>query len=183
MSNVTDSEKEAVTPAKQPETTRDASIPDPILTIDGYALAHPLFRLSAYIFDALIIGALGALISYVVSVIAEATPFDISTQLIPWGVVMGILVVLYPLLFWRSFSRTPGKMIAGLRIVNKQGERMGTTRTVIRLIFFGLTHAFVFIGFLWLLFDSRHQGIHDMLSGTYVIDERRGRIATNQRRQ
>lgn len=183
MLEVTDSGKEAVTPSRQPETTRDATIPDPILTIDGYALAHPLFRLSAYVFDAVIVGALAALLSYIVSVIANATPFNVSAQFVPWGIAMGILVALYPLFFWRSFSRTPGKMIAGLRIVNKNGERMGTTRTVIRLIFFGLTHAFVFIGFLWLLFDSRHQGIHDMLSGTYVIDERRGRIATNQRRQ
>lgn len=160
----------------------DVAAPDPVLTVDGYMLASPLERLAAYGLDTLTMLALLALVSWLTSLLSRATPFDISGALPQWSIVSGLVLVLYPLLFTWKFSATPGKMLLGLRIVNRIGNRMGPKRAILRLIFWELQHVFLFVGFIVILLDRRRRGFHDLIAGTFVINTRLGRTRQQEAR-
>ncbi|MDE2903037.1 MAG: RDD family protein [Chloroflexota bacterium] len=154
----------------QPPVAFDVSKPDPVATINCYPVAGPAHRLGDYGLALLVLLTITNLTSLAVSLIAQATPFDIRDGLVPWSVIVAVLFTGYPLPFWWRFSATPGKMLAGTRIVDRHGRRMGLSRAVIR-------SAFLFVGFIWILADyPRYRGIHDMIAGTFVISERAGQI-------
>ena len=160
--------------------TIDVSAPDPVPTVDGYMLAGPFERFAAYALDYLVLLGMLTLLSWIVSLLAGATPFDVSGVWPQWASAAAAVWVLYFLLFWWMFSATPGKFLLGMRIVNKAGNPMGPLRTIIRLTFWSLTHVFLFVGFLFILFNSRFQGLHDIIAGTFVINRRLGRVRYSQ---
>jgi uncharacterized RDD family membrane protein YckC len=71
--------------------------------------------------------------------------------------------------FWGWRGQTPGKMLTRTRITLLDGSRIGWNRSLIRFIGYLITAVFIFIPFLWIAFDTRRQGIHDKMAGTYVI--------------
>ena len=161
----------------QPPVAFDVSKPDPVATVNGYPVAGPAHRFGAYSLDLLVLLTITTLTSLAISLIAQATPFDIRDRLMPWSVIVVVLFTGYPLLFWWRFSATPGKMLAGTRIVDCHGRRVTLSRAVIRWAFYLLSWAFLFVGFIWILADyPRYRGIYDMVAGTFVINERAERI-------
>lgn len=85
----------------------------------------------------------------------------------PW-VALG-LVVIYYIFFWTLLGFTPGKFLLGLRIVRLDGRKIGLGRAIVRFIGYWISAAFLFVGFLWIIFDRRRQGWHDKLADTQVI--------------
>jgi uncharacterized RDD family membrane protein YckC len=77
-------------------------------------------------------------------------------------------------------GRTPGKRWAGLRVVQDGGEPIGwgasAVRNVVRLI--DLLPGVYLVGSLTVLLSSRSQRVGDLIAGTVVVRERRGRPAT-----
>lgn len=109
-------------------------------------------------------GLAGATISY-----GEAgAVFWILTFLIPF-----LVIVAYFICFWGWRGQTPGKMAMKIRIVRFTGESTGWGDAVMRFLGFIISVLFVFIGHLWIAFDSRRQGWHDKIAETYVIRARR----------
>ena len=71
---------------------------------------------------------------------------------------------------WGVMGQTIGMMPFGLRIVrNADGGKITWGNAVLRFI--GMIVAFVclFIGVIWVAFDARKRGWHDMIGGTVVI--------------
>jgi uncharacterized RDD family membrane protein YckC len=79
------------------------------------------------------------------------------------------VIVGYAFVFWILTGQTPGMMLMGIRIVSVDGSHLSFWRSVRRLIGYIISIAFLFIGFIWVLFDDRRQGWHDKLAGTYVV--------------
>lgn len=76
----------------------------------------------------------------------------------------------YTLFFWMKYDRTPGKWVAGCKIVN--GSDMGrpsTAQKVIRMCSYFLS-LFTIIGFVMIAFTKKKEGLHDKIAGTYVIN-------------
>ena len=72
--------------------------------------------------------------------------------------------------FWIYRSATPGKMILGISIVDAVSLKpMSQKQCFIRYLGYYLSMLFFFMGFWWVIFDSRKQGWHDKVSGTLVI--------------
>jgi len=94
---------------------------------------------------------------------------------------MNLIIVIYLALlfvgstyfvFLQGFGgRTIGKMILGIRIIRDDGESIGLREAFIRWVGYFISILFVFIGFVWALFDSRCQTWHDKFAGTYVVRE------------
>ena len=74
------------------------------------------------------------------------------------------------ILFWIYKAATPGKMAVSARIVDAATGRPASTGQYIgRYFAYYLSMLPLFLGFLWVAFDSRKQGWHDKLAGTVVI--------------
>ncbi len=81
--------------------------------------------------------------------------------------VMPAVVVV---IFWVYRSATPGKMLMHLTIVDAvTGRKPSTGQFIGRYCAYYLSALPVFLGFLWVAWDSRKQGWHDKLAGTVVV--------------
>ena len=66
-------------------------------------------------------------------------------------------------------GQTLGNAVMGIRVIRKNGRRVGFLRSLVRCIGYLLAFIPLGLGFLWVLGDDRRQGWHDKLAGTYVI--------------
>lgn len=79
---------------------------------------------------------------------------------------------LYIVVSWIAFSATPGKLICGLKIVDKEGNDILPQQILPRLFGYALSVMPVFLGFIWIAFDKQKQGWPDKLAHTWVIKTR-----------
>ena len=130
--------------------------PAPGLVFGGFWI-----RLVAYIIDAVILAIVRTIL---VSAAGASAGLGIS-------LIVGIV---YFVGFWGTTGQTIGMMPFGLRVVsNADGGKITWANAVLRFV--GLIIAFVviFIGVIWVAFDSRKRGWHDMIGGTVVVRKAR----------
>ena len=79
------------------------------------------------------------------------------------------IIMIYIIGMWVWQGQTLGKMVTGIKIIRTDSSPLSFSHAVSR--FFGLILCSVMlgIGFLWIAFDSRKQGIHDKIADTYVV--------------
>ena len=89
-------------------------------------------------------------------------------------VKLNLLVsAVYNVVLMRAFNgQTLGKIVLGLRVVKKNGKRIGILDALIRNVFGYTISGFFLLGYLWALVDRERQAWHDKLVGTGVVDER-----------
>ncbi len=68
-------------------------------------------------------------------------------------------------------GKTIGKMIMGIRIISEEGSSIGFWQSFVRWIGYYISAAFLFLGFVWSIFDRNSQSWHDKIAGTYVVKE------------
>jgi uncharacterized RDD family membrane protein YckC len=72
--------------------------------------------------------------------------------------------------FWTWRGQTPGMMLLGLRVARESdGTSPGLARSILRYVGYLISGAVLFLGFIWIAFDSRKQGWHDKIAGTVVV--------------
>lgn len=72
--------------------------------------------------------------------------------------------------FWVAKQATPGKMVISARLVDaRTGQPVNTGQAIGRYLGYFLASLPLFLGLLWVAFDSRKQGWHDKLAGTVVV--------------
>lgn len=69
-----------------------------------------------------------------------------------------------------SLQATVGKLALGIKVVDEQGRRLGAGRALGRWFATLLSYLTLYIGFLMALFTDRKRTLHDMVSGTQVVD-------------
>lgn len=75
----------------------------------------------------------------------------------------------YLLIFQIILGRTLGMRVLGIRIIDIYGDRPSAGRCVARCAGYLAGVATLFLGFLWMGFDSEKRGLQDWIAGTYVI--------------
>lgn len=74
------------------------------------------------------------------------------------------------ILFWIYKSATPGKMAVKIKVVDaKTGNPPSFQQSVIRYIGYFISMIPLFLGFIWVAWDSKKQGWHDKMAGTVVV--------------
>ncbi|NRG48421.1 RDD family protein [Bacillus sp. CRN 9] len=68
-----------------------------------------------------------------------------------------------------AIQGTVGKYVLGMKITNKEGNRVSLIQSFIRFISMALSTITLFIGYLLIAFTSKKQGLHDMISRTFVV--------------
>lgn len=94
---------------------------------------------------------------YFVPVIAASTV--IST-----GVTMA-----YSVIFWAWRGQTPGMMLLNIKILRGDGTNISAGYAVLRYLGYIVCFLMLGIGFLWIIFGPRKQGIHDKMADTVVV--------------
>jgi uncharacterized RDD family membrane protein YckC len=164
---------------------------EPVGPAPGVRFAGHGARLGAYILDAILVGAVITLLLIVMTVVffgsldwsidangdvvvgdsgAAAAAIGLFTL---GAVVISLMSLLYFPFFWARGGATPGMRVAGIRVVNdRDGSRIGWGTAILRLIGFWVSAAVFYLGFVWILVDSRRRGWHDLIAGTCVISAR-----------
>jgi len=90
------------------------------------------------------------------------------------AIIMGVVLFIaigmtYLLVFHIVVGRTLGMRVMKLRIIDIYGDRPSPARCVGRCAGYLASAATLFLGFLWMGFDSEKRALHDWIAGTYVI--------------
>jgi uncharacterized RDD family membrane protein YckC len=129
-------------------------------------------RFWAYIVDLIVVFSLTGLI------VKPFTMIDSFREATLWlwsvsGLLGGVIFFAYFLFMTKWRGQTLGKMIFGLRVIRKDGERLSWSDTLIREVVGRFIHRLLFLFFLYAVvaFTTRKQGLHDMFADTLVIHE------------
>jgi len=114
-------------------------------------------RLVAYIIDAIILGAVSGIL---IAIMGD--PQTASWLISPIGII-------YIIGFWTWRGQTPGKMAMGVKIIKTDGSPIGIGRAILRYVGYLVSTIIIFIGYLMIAWDSKKQGLHDKIAGTYVV--------------
>ncbi len=123
-------------------------------------------RLLAYIIDGLVV------------LVANFVLFLAAVILLIIALPVGILVFLaifvvdiaYFPYFWKTRGQTPGMRQFQLYVVrDRDGGPITTGQAILRLIGYWVDGVVFYLGFIWILIDSRKRGWHDLIAGTVVI--------------
>lgn len=149
--------------------------------------AGVLRRLAAFVIDVLVLLPLLTLISWVwvrlfdVALPSSTLPlYDYLVQLhlqddplVVGGLLFGVSVAgVYFLIGHLLWSTTVGMRTLGLVVVDSHGENPGVGACTTRILGAVLSAAYFGLGFVWIAFDSRRQGLHDKISDTLVIQRK-----------
>jgi len=81
--------------------------------------------------------------------------------------VVPIIVVIS---FWIFKSATPGKIVLKMKIVDADNHgRVPPGRLILRYVAYYISMLPLFLGFMWVGWDSKKQGWHDKIAKTVVI--------------
>jgi uncharacterized RDD family membrane protein YckC len=104
-----------------------------------------------------------------ITFIRAASPFTFTFGTVSVGLVGALVIFSYILGFWILTGQTLGMMIMGLRVVDKNGGRVGFWRAILRLIGMFVAAIPLYLGFAWIIADNRRQGWQDKIGGTFVV--------------
>ena len=114
-------------------------------------------RFVAYIVDVIILGIVSGIL---LAIFGQYSTMSYSTN------VIGIVYIIG---FWTWRGQTPGKMALGVKIVQTDGSPIGFERSILRYIGYFVSAIILCIGFFMIAWDSKKQGLHDKIAGTYVV--------------
>lgn len=81
-----------------------------------------------------------------------------------------LLAMVYQVIFISLTGATLGKRLVQARVINPYGAPPELWRTALRSVTMLLSIAPLGIGIAWIGVDRHKRGLHDWISGTYVVD-------------
>lgn len=143
-------------------------------------------RLGAGLIDLGVIVPVALLLTFIVGAIADVhlpardiRLFDIDMWIdlvlaADSALVMGLVLFLaiavtYLLVFHITLGRTLGMRVLKMKVIDVYGDPPSPARCVARCAGYLAGVATLFLGFLWIGFDSEKRGLQDWIAGTYVI--------------
>jgi uncharacterized RDD family membrane protein YckC len=90
------------------------------------------------------------------------------------ALLMGLVLffaigLVYLLVFHIIRGRTLGMQVMKMKVIDVYGDPPSPGRCAARCAGYVASAATLFLGFLWIGFDSEKRGLHDWIAGTYVI--------------
>jgi uncharacterized RDD family membrane protein YckC len=157
--------------------------PQPSGPAPGLFFAPHGARLVAYIIDGLILTLvfiIGTFVSLApVAVVSEPWTTNTESGAAAFATLTLLLLTMvvglgYFPWFWARGGSTPGMRLFRLRVVrDRDGGPVSWGGAILRLIGFWVSATVFYIGFIWIFFDDRRRGWHDLIAGTVVIEEPR----------
>lgn len=134
--------------------------------------AGPATRLLAFVIDVAVqwfgFVMIMAGIRFVVGLFADVDGESATAGLI----VLGLFLLWNYLYLWLSYtiaSKTVGMAVVGIRVVNRQGEVLGSGQSAIRTLVLPISVFFFALGCLGILFSPERRALHDGAAGSVVV--------------
>lgn len=128
--------------------------------------AGPLRRVYAFAID---IGIL-LMVIFVVGPIFGSSEGIFNISNIQTGIIDVFIFLAYFIVPTGIYGRTIGKWVAGISVVDEDGNKPGVAVAIPREVVGRFVATITFgIGIIWVIFDKNHQGWHDKMAGTYVV--------------
>jgi uncharacterized RDD family membrane protein YckC len=137
---------------------------------EEYALEYAGFwiRLGAAVIDFIILLFILAVIYY--SVFRFIAPIMLSGRFIMIFIsISWFIEIAYLVAFWAWRGQTPGKLLTGIKIIRTDSSPITWRYALLRYLGYIISTITFFIGFIWIAFDDRKQGLHDKIADTYVV--------------
>ena len=109
-------------------------------------------RLGAYLIDWVILIVIGAILN--------------AIHLGGLGFFVGMAYFGY---FWGTTGQSLGMQALGMKVVRTDGQPVSVVLAIVRYICYIISAIPLFLGFLWIIWDSKKQGFHDKIVGTVVV--------------
>lgn len=154
-----------------------------VSTPEGVTLELSLAGVGSRFVAATIDGSIQAAL-FIATILATSAFAVTATPFYAVLVVWGFLVIFGYDTLWETFAsgRTPGKRLAGLRVVKASGAPVtflsSAVRNLLRIIDF-LPWAYL-VGIITVLATEKNQRLGDLAAGTIVVRERRSKRAQAQ---
>jgi uncharacterized RDD family membrane protein YckC len=122
----------------------------------GLAFGGFWVRVVAYINDVILLGIVEVILIWALGA--------------AWQWIGGLIWIVYFVGLWGTRGQTIGMALLGLRVVrNADGGKITWGNAVLRFIGLLVAFACIWIGVIWVAFDSRKRGWQDMIGGTVVV--------------
>jgi uncharacterized RDD family membrane protein YckC len=120
-------------------------------------------RFFAFVIDIIGVGIVSNIIS---GFFGTSDPLDTTRSSI--NTLIGVLYFCY---FWseQGGGQTLGMRVLNLKVVRTDGSSLTLIQAFIRYVGLFVSIICLFIGLIWVAFDSNKQGWHDKIASTYVI--------------
>jgi len=145
-------------------------VTDAAIQYAGFWRRLGAFALDALLYTAFTTPVLVALYGrdYFTWTAAQDSPFAV------YGLADLLLTNLLPLLAvafcWVRWGATPGKWLLNCQVVDAHTLQPLTWKQAgLRLLGYLVSAMLLYLGFLWIAFDRRKQGLHDKLVGSVVL--------------
>ncbi len=133
-------------------------------------------RLAAFLLDQVLmlsvfltLVTIGALEVFLTSDLGEVDPPDRSYYIAIFIVSLIVPIwFLYHAILWGTTGQTLGKMLMNLRVVSRDGERIGMGRAFARTFAFAISAFTLHIAAALALFGEERRTVHDVIAGTVV---------------
>jgi uncharacterized RDD family membrane protein YckC len=132
----------------------------------GVAFGGAGERLLAYIIDGLIVAG----VAIVLGIVSVGVLFIFPPLALLAFLAIFVVDLAYFPYFWKTRGQTPGMRAFQLYVVrDRDGGPISTGQAILRLIGYWIDGVVLYLGFIWILIDSRKRGWHDLIAGTVVI--------------
>jgi uncharacterized RDD family membrane protein YckC len=130
-------------------------------------------RFWACMLDGIVLGFASMLVYgagiVIVRYISPEIEDPVKALLIPQLVANTLIKAFYFIYFHALTGQTVGKFVLGLKVVNRDGNPIGWARSIVRYAGYIISFLCACLGFIWIAFDSRKQGWHDKMAGSFVV--------------
>lgn len=98
----------------------------------------------------------------------------VMSLLHPFGNFHIMVLAIYGAVMWKLRGTTVGGIVCDLHVVRLDGRPLDWETAIVRALGCFLSLFVVFLGFIWIAFDSNRQAWHDKIAGTVVVRAKRG---------
>jgi uncharacterized RDD family membrane protein YckC len=139
-------------------------------------------RVAAFVIDWIVWGAIIAIAWYAltkdvgsgscvgggITINGKCHGFTSSGNRTAWIAISAIVTIALFVAMQGLTGKTPGKAMLGIKVVNRDGERPGIGRTIVRELMWIVD--FWIVALIAALASQNNQRLGDMVAGTYVVD-------------
>lgn len=127
-------------------------------------------RLGAFLFDLLLYLILLMASTFLLSSFSRKSIVSSNAMLLAFYLIAFALYAFNFVLLAGRAGQTIGKRLVGIRIVRENGEPVGFIQVILRhVVGYALSMLGGFLGFVWVIWDSKYQGWHDKIARTIVV--------------
>ena len=156
--------------ASDPTLRFEAAAPAPPGAAEAAQFAPPMARLAAGLFDA---GLLAVLDAVVIVLTLRLAGLDLpSVGELPIPPLTAFLILLdagYVIVLTAAGGQTFGKMLLGIRVVDRAGAPVTVSAVLVRSIGCLVAVLPLGVGIVWMFLDPERRAPHDRLAGTRVL--------------